>query len=95
MKNRAKIILSLTLLLVVLFVASFPVFSTHEHSCEHTECLICGFIRNLNDGVFVLLILIFAYVLVLPFVFSRLAYIITQYKGRAMTPIMLGDILLD
>ncbi len=95
MKNRVKIILSLTLLLVVLFVASFSVFSTHEHSCEQAECLACEFIRNVNDGVFALLVFIVAFALIIPFAFSRLAYIITEYKARAMTPIMLGDILLN
>lgn len=90
MKNRAKIILSFTLLLAVLFVASFSVFSTHEHCCEQAECLICGLIRNINDGVFALLIFIVIYAIVIGFALSRLAYIIIEYKSRVLSLTKLG-----
>ena len=95
MKNRAKSILSFALLLAVVFVALFSVFSSHHHSCEQTECLICEFIRNVNDEFFALLILLVIYALIIPFVVLRLDYIIIEYKSRAMTPTTLGDVLLN
>lgn len=93
MKNRIKAILSISLLLVVLFVASFSVFASHQHSCEQAACLACEFVRSVNDGVFALLVFIVAFALIIHVAFSRLAYIITEYKARAMTPTTLGDIL--
>jgi hypothetical protein len=90
MKNRAKIILSFTLLLAVLFVASFSVFSAHEHSCEQTECFICELIRNINDGVFSLLIFIVAYAIIIGFDILRLDYIIIGYKSRVLSLTKLG-----
>ena len=90
MKNRAKVILSFTLLLAVLFVASFSVFSAHEHSCEQTECFICELIRNINDGFFSLLIFIVAYAIIIGFDILRLDYIIIGYKSRVLSLTKLG-----
>lgn len=90
MKNRAKVILSFTLLLAVLFVASFSVFSAHEHSCEQTECFICELIRNINDGIFSLLIFIIAYAIIIGFDILRLDYIIIEYKSRVLSLTKLG-----
>ena len=93
MSKQLKAVLSISLLLVVLFVASFSVFSSHQHCCEQAECLFCEFVRNVNDGVLALLIFFIVSALIIPFTISRLAYIITEYKSRAMTPTMLGDVL--
>ncbi len=95
MSKRLKTILSITLLLVVLIVASFSVFSSHSHCCEQAFCLQCEFIRSVNDGFLVLLILLISLIYIIPFIVSKLTHIIIEYKGRVLSPMKLRVKLRD
>ena len=95
MSKRLKTILSITLLLVVLFIASFTVFSSHNHACEHTFCIQCELIRSINDGYLIFLIIFISLIYVIPFIVAKLTHIIIEYKGRVQSPTKLRVKLRD
>ena len=95
MSKRVKAIFSVTLLLVVLLVAFFSIMESHSHSCEQVICLQCEFIRNVNDGVLTVLILLVTSIIALPFIISKFTHIIIEFKGRVKSPTKLGIKLRD
>ncbi len=88
-------VLSITLLFVVLFVALISVTSLHEHNCEHTLCVYCEFIKNLNDGYLTLLIFSISLIFIFPFISSMLTYMRLKYKSRILSPTKLRVLLLN
>ena len=94
MSRRFRAILSISLLMVVLFVAFFSIMETHS-CCDSSFCLQCEFIKNINDGIFTLIVFLVLFAFIVHFIVSRLAYIIIGYKGRVLSLTKLGVKLRD
>ncbi|MBR2024737.1 MAG: hypothetical protein IKA02_02890 [Clostridia bacterium] len=94
MKKKLRTILSISLLMIVLFVAFFYIMEPHN-CCDKAFCLQCVFIRNVNDGIFTLVLLLVSSTLIVRFIISRLAYILIEYKGRILSLTKLGIKLRD
>jgi hypothetical protein len=95
MSKQVRAIFSMTLLLVVLLVAFFSIMESHSHCCEQVLCLQCELVRNVNDGILTMLILLVGVVLATLFIASALMHIIIECKGRALSPTKLMVKLLD